>query len=322
MKKFLPVILLIFLLSGCTLAEFIIDPIGSINNSQNTTTRRSQNSTSSSNKVTTNPSIQTPAAEPKDTIAPIFTGNYHLPSKFSTREAININQIDSFDFDPAKIDLYAFDLRDGDISSSITYAPLGLLESSNGNIYFYVRYSIRDKAGNGIRIDIPFRAYETILINEKNFYEYFQVEQNIYGGLVSQGTTAVINVNLKPKEGISRLIVESSDLSLNYRLNLNWSQELRQRATGNYAGVLLSTSSHSKVIPVSKAIPSNTIITTQNYKETPFMSYYGYIENTASWTESSKFNTKFKPPVYWDAIRRSSSLTITGSLLIKDYVTS
>lgn len=212
MKKFLPVILLIFLLSGCTLAEFIIDPIGSINNSQNTTTRRSQNSTSSSNKVTTNPSIQTPAAEPKDTIAPIFTGNYHLPSKFSTREAININQIDSFDFDPAKIDLYAFDLRDGDISSSITYAPLGLLESSNGNIYFYVRYSIRDKAGNGIRIDIPFRAYETILINEKNFYEYFQVEQNIYGGLVSQGTTAVINVNLKPKEGISRLIVESSDL--------------------------------------------------------------------------------------------------------------
>jgi len=322
MKKFLPIILLVFLLTGCTFTEFIIDPIGSINNSQSTTTRRSQNSSSSSNNVNTNPTVQTPAAKPKDTIAPIFTGNYHLPSNFSTREAVNLNKIDSHDFDPAKIDLYAFDLSDGDISSSITYSPLGLLESNNGNIYFYVRYSVRDKAGNGIRIDIPFRAYETILINENNFYDYFQIEQSVFGGLISEGTTVRVAVRLKPKEGTSRLIVESSDLSLNFRLNLYWSQELRQRATGNYRGVLLSTTNHSKVIPLSRAIPSNTIITTNIYTVTPFMSYYGYLENTASWTESNKFNTRLNPPVYWEAISRSSNLTITGSLLIRKYATN
>jgi len=304
------------LFTGCSFTDFVLDPIGSISDSSNTSSSSFNNRpNSNSNSIPSLPTVDTP--KPIDRTPPSF----REVKTISERIEIDYDNLDSYDFSPIAIGLTANDTVDGNLTSAITYSLIGLETNQNNRTFYYVNYSVKDSAGNQSSIKIPFRAYRTYTVDKTNFNEYFEIERNLFGGHISDGTTVSIAIYLRPSSSFEELKIDDSDLSVQFRLNLAWRQELRQEMSGYYLGKQISVNNYSKTIDLSRNLESGSIINDNTFKDEPFMSAYRLIENTNSWRERTSFNPKFTPAVYWNDINRSSTIEIRGSIRLKEYLT-
>ena len=262
MKKIVS-LFIIFFLTGCSYSEFLLDPISAIVDDENSPRSSTYEYNSQShNSNTQSSSDGSVSDEFKDVTPPTFYVANQNASRFNNKFSVNIDDLESYDFSAQSIGLSANDYLT-DLTASIRYEHSGLSKSENGRTLWYTNYYVYDEAGNGTKLSVGFPAYQTLVINENNFYDYFDLKRTYRDGLDLDGLTVTVITQMKPTSRYDSISVLESDLTVTYLFELEWTQDTFQGDPYNgnrSANTRIASNTYSQGFVVERRVPSDVVI--------------------------------------------------------------